>query len=260
MGLIRVVLVDDHPVVLGGLRALLESLADYEVVAEAADGASAVKEVQLTQPDVVLMDVRMPGLDGLAATRAIRAAVPDTAVLMLTMFEDDDAVFNAMRAGARGYLLKGADQIEIDRAIRAVVAGEAIFSPAVATRVLGHFAGTTSVPRPDPFPELTAREREVLDLVATGMRNAAIAQQLFLSQKTVANHFRRSSRSWRWRAGPRRSSGPATKDWVGREPRPGHRDDVARRRLHLGGVGSAPRGRRNRGVLCDGGGGWIPAD
>ena len=186
---IRVVLADDHPVVRGGLRALLESLPTYEVVGEAVDGESAVREVQLTKPDVVLMDVQMPGVDGLEATRRIRAAAPDVAVLVLTMFDDDDTVFAAMKAGAQGYLLKGAEQGEIDRAIRAVVAGEAIFGPGVAARVLRHFADPPAVPDDVPFPELTDREREVLDLVAAGHRNAAIAEELFLSPKTVANHI-----------------------------------------------------------------------
>jgi len=184
---IRVVLVDDHPVVRSGLRALLESLPDYEVVAEATDGEAGVREVQLTNPDVVLMDIRMDGLDGIEATRRIRAAAPGVAVLVLTMFDDDDTVFAAMRAGAQGYLLKGAEQVDIDRAIRAVVAGEAIFSPGVAQRVLGYFAAPPAVA--DPFPDLTAREREVLDLVAAGHRNSAIAEQLVLSPKTVANHI-----------------------------------------------------------------------
>jgi DNA-binding NarL/FixJ family response regulator len=185
---IRVVLADDHPVVRGGLRALLESLPAYEVVGEAVDGDAAVREVQLTKPDVVLMDVQMPGVDGLEATRRIRAAVPDVAVLVLTMFDDDDTVFAGMKAGAQGYLLKGAEQADIDRAIRAVVAGEAIFGPGVAARVLRHFADP---PTADdvPFPQLTDREREVLDLVAAGRRNAAIAEELFLSPKTVANHI-----------------------------------------------------------------------
>ncbi len=184
---IRVLLADDHPVVRSGLRALLDSLTGYEVVAEAIDGESAVREAQLTRPDVVLMDIRMPGIDGIEATRRVCAAVPDTAILVLTMFDDDDTVFAAMRAGAQGYLLKGAEQDEIDRGIRAVVAGEAIFSPGVAQRVLGFFAA--SPVGADPFPELTVREREVLDLVAAGHRNQAIAEALNLSPKTVANHI-----------------------------------------------------------------------
>lgn len=183
---IRVVLADDHPVVRRGLRALLESIEGYEVVAEASDGASAVREVQLARPDAVLMDVMMPGMDGLEATRRIVAALPGIAVLVLTMSDDDDTVLSAMRAGARGYLVKGADQEEIDRAIRAVVAGEAIFSAAVALRVLDQFSQR---PITAPFPQLTSRERDVLELVAQGRRNAAIASELSLSPKTVANHL-----------------------------------------------------------------------
>ncbi|KRC64829.1 LuxR family transcriptional regulator [Aeromicrobium sp. Root236] len=186
--LIRVVLADDHPVVRGGLRALLESIDGYEVVGEAVDGEGAVRETQLQRPDVVLMDIRMPGIDGLEATRRLRVAVPDAMVLVLTMFDDDDTVFAAMQAGARGYLLKGAQQDEIDRAIRAVVAGEAIFGPGVAARVLGHFSQPRTAPEL-PFPELTDREREVLDLVAAGKRNHAIADELALAPKTVANHI-----------------------------------------------------------------------
>lgn len=185
--MITVLLVDDHPVVRRGLRALLDSIDGFEVVAEAEDGGAAVREAQLLKPDVVVMDVQMPGVDGLEATRRITAAVPGTAVLILTMYEDDDVVFGAVRAGARGYLLKGAGQEELDRALRGVVAGEAVFGPGVASRVLAFFAAP---PAPDvAFPELTAREREVLDLVAAGLRNAAIATELELSTKTVANHL-----------------------------------------------------------------------
>jgi DNA-binding NarL/FixJ family response regulator len=185
---VRIVLADDHPVVRGGLRALIETIEGLEVVGEAADGAEAVREVQLSRPDVVLMDVRMPGVDGVEATRRIREAVPETAVLMLTMYDDDATVFTAMQAGARGYLLKGAEQDEIVGAIRAVVAGQAIFGPGVAARVLAHFSAPPTAPDVS-FPELTDREREILDLLAKGQRTGAIAQELYLSPKTVSNHL-----------------------------------------------------------------------
>lgn len=187
-GVIRVLIADDHPVVRSGLKALINSIDDFEVIADVADGQSAIRETQLLRPDVVIMDVQMPGVDGLEATRRIRSSSPDVAVLVLTMFDDDDTVFAAMQAGARGYLLKGAEQEEIHRALRSVVAGEAIFGPGIASRVLGYF----STPRPEastPFPELTPREREVLDRVAAGQRNGVIAQELFLSPKTVSNHM-----------------------------------------------------------------------
>ena len=187
---VRIVLADDHPVVRGGLRALLATIDGFEVVGEAADGEAAVREAQLLRPDVVLMDVRMPGLDGVEATRRIRDAAPDTAVLMLTMYDDDATVFTAMQAGARGYLLKGAEQEEIVGAIRAVVAGQAIFGPGIAAprpRLLLR-ARRSRRPR-EPFPELTDREREILDLLAAGPRTAAIAATLFLSPKTVSNHL-----------------------------------------------------------------------
>jgi DNA-binding NarL/FixJ family response regulator len=185
---LRVVIADDHPVVRDGLRALLDSLEGFEVVGQAADGAAAVREVQLTSPDVVLMDVRMPVMDGVAATRRIRTACPSTAVVMLTMHDDDATVLTAMQAGARGYLLKHAEQDEIVAAIRAVATGQAIFGPGVASQVLGLLEGRPSVPR-DPFPTLTDRERDVLRLLAAGHRTAAIAERLHLSSKTVSNHL-----------------------------------------------------------------------
>ena len=185
---LRILIADDHPVVRGGLRALIDSLDGLEVAGEAADGEEAVREAQLLRPDVVLMDVRMPGLGGVDATRRIRAAVPETAVLMLTMYDDDATVLTAMQAGARGYLLKGAEQDEIVAAIHAVAAGQAIFGPGIAGRVLDYFAAPP-VPASQPFPELTSRERDILDLLAAGMRTAAIAEQLFLSPKTVSNHL-----------------------------------------------------------------------
>jgi DNA-binding NarL/FixJ family response regulator len=184
---ITVVLVDDHPVVRGGLRALIESFGGFAVVGEAADGDEALREVQLHHPDVVIMDVLMPHVDGVEATRRIVRAAPQTAVLVLSMAEDDDVVFAAMQAGARGYLLKGAAQEEIDRALKAVVAGEAIFGPGVAARVLGIFNREPAAA--EPFPDLTPRERDVLELVAQGRRNAAIATALGMAPKTVANHL-----------------------------------------------------------------------
>lgn len=183
---VRVLLVDDHPVVRRGLAALLESLPGIEVVAQADSGTAAVREAQLSRPDVVVMDIQLPGVDGVEATRRIVAALPATAVLVLTMFDDDGTVLAAMRAGARGYLLKGAGQEEIRRAILAVAGGEAIFGPLVAARVLGHL---TAPPRAAvAFPELTSREREVLDRIAAGQGNAGIAAALRLSVKTVGNH------------------------------------------------------------------------
>jgi DNA-binding NarL/FixJ family response regulator len=184
---IRVLVADDHPLVRQGLQAALAPMPEVEIVAEAATGSAAVREAVLHRPDVVVMDLQMPDLNGIDATRELRRAVPEAAVLVLTMFDDDDSVFAAMRAGARGYVLKGAEQQEIARAITAVAAGEAIFGPAVATRVLAYFA--TPPPTPTPFPELTAREREVLNLLAAGRNNHQIAQQLTLSGKTVANHI-----------------------------------------------------------------------
>lgn len=185
-GRLRLLLADDHPMFRSGLRLVIEAPGDFEVVGEAANGEAAVQLAADLQPDIVVMDLRMPGLNGIDATRRITATSPHVAVLVLTMFDDDNSVFMAMRAGARGYVLKGADDEEIIRAIRAVGNGEAIFGPAIARRVLGYFAGPVAAPA---FPELTAREREVLDLVATGRNNGEIARQLSVSVKTVRNHL-----------------------------------------------------------------------
>jgi DNA-binding NarL/FixJ family response regulator len=185
---IRVLLADDHPVVRRGLAALLGTLEGIEVVGEATDGEAAVRETQLLRPDVVLMDVRMPGTDGVEATRQIRSVAPDAAVLILTMHDDDATVFTAMQAGARGYLLKGAEQDEIAGAIRAVAAGQAIFGPGIASRLLDHFENPPE-PAADAFPDLTPREREILDLLARGGRTAEIARTLHLSPKTVSNNL-----------------------------------------------------------------------
>jgi len=184
---VRVAVADDHPVVRDGLRALLTTLSTMELVAEAATGRQAVRAAVVDKPDVLVMDLRMPDLDGATATAEIARVAPDVAVLVLTMFDDDESVFAAMRAGARGYLVKGASQDEIVRAINAVAAGEAIFGPGVARRVLRYFAAPPKLAEP-AFPELTAREREVLDLVAAGLSNAAIAARLRLAVKTVGNH------------------------------------------------------------------------
>lgn len=184
---IRVVVADDHPIVREGLAALLGSLSGFEVVGVATTGREAIREVVTTQPDVAVLDLQMPDVDGFAATREIARAAPETAVLVLTMCEDDDSLFTAMRAGARGYLVKGAEQDEIARAIRAVAAGEAIFGPGVAQRMLGFFSGPPPATA-EPFPELTAREREILDLLAAGLSNSAIGARLGVAPKTVANN------------------------------------------------------------------------
>jgi DNA-binding NarL/FixJ family response regulator len=184
---VRVVVADDHPIVRDGLRALLTSIPDVELVGEATTGREAVRSAVTDRPDVIVMDLRMPDLDGTSATAEICRVAPDVAVLVLTMLDDDDSVFAAMRAGARGYLVKGASQQEIVRAITAVAAGEAIFGPGVARRVLRYFASPPAAAAP-AFPELSPREREVLDLIAGGLTNAAIAGRLGLSAKTVGNH------------------------------------------------------------------------
>jgi DNA-binding NarL/FixJ family response regulator len=182
-----VVLADDHPAYRLGLAQMLDDVEGIELLGQAADGEEVVRLGAELAPDVVVMDLRMPSIDGIEATRKLRDASPRTAVIVLTMFEDDNSVFAAMRAGALGYLLKGAEQDEIVGAIRAVARGEAIFGPEIARRVIAHFAGMTGTAAV-PFPTLTAREREILELIASGMGNAAIAQQLFLTLKTVRNH------------------------------------------------------------------------
>ena len=184
---LRVLLADDHPVFLGGLEAALDGLADLEVVGLARDGDEVVEAATRLRPDVVLMDLRMPAGGGVPATARIVAALPGTAVVVLTMSEDDDSVFAALRAGARGYLLKESDAEDIARAVRAVAAGEAVFGPRVADKVVAFFAAarTTSAV---PFPQLTDREREVLDLVARGADNRTVARRLTLSEKNVRNH------------------------------------------------------------------------
>jgi DNA-binding NarL/FixJ family response regulator len=185
---IRVLIADDHPLFRDGLRTLLTAMPETEVVGEAATGEEAIAQARTLQPDVILMDLHMPGLNGIEATRLILHTSPHIGVLVLTMFEDDDSVFAAMRAGARGYLLKGADQVEIARALTVVSHGEAIFSSAIANRLTHYFATLGKTSPPQAFPELTEREREILALIAQGWNNAEIAGRLVLSQKTVRNH------------------------------------------------------------------------
>ena len=187
MEAIRVLIADDHARFREGLRVMLRREDELTVVGEAADGDAAVALAADLQPDVVLMDLQMPGMHGVAATRQIIETSPHIRVLVLTMYEDDDMVFAALRAGARGYVLKGADKAELLRAIRGVASGEAIFGPAVAHRLMHFFA--TQRPTPAPaFPELTEREREILGMIAQGWNNTEIASRLVVSLKTVRNH------------------------------------------------------------------------
>ena len=183
---LRVLVVEDHPLFRRGVIGLLQAAEGLSVVGTAGSGEEAVNLAAQLRPDVVLMDLQLPGISGIEATRAIVGADPDVRVLVLTLFEDEDSVFLALRAGARGYVLKDADEEELTGAIRSVARGEAIFSRAVAERVLTFFA----VPRPAPkvFPELSDREREILSLIAAGHPNPSIARNLSLSPKTVANY------------------------------------------------------------------------
>jgi DNA-binding NarL/FixJ family response regulator len=188
---IRILIADDHPLFRDGLRALLESVADMQIIGEAATGDEALVQARVLQPDVILMDIKMPGLNGIEATRRILQTSPHIRILILTMFEDDESVFAAVRAGARGYLLKGAVQEETLRAIRAVASGEAIFGPTVASRLMHYFGSTRPTARSGPaqfFPELTDREYEILTLIAQRKSNAQIATHFVLSPKTVRNH------------------------------------------------------------------------
>ena len=185
---IRVLIAEDNDRFRRGLRALLEVTPDTEIAGEAADGAEAVALAEQLQPDVILMDLRMPGMDGIEATRRILETSPHIGILMLTMFEDDDSVFAAMRAGARGYLLKGALKAEILRAVRGVASGEAIFGPAIARRLMQYFAASRPEGTAIAFPQLTEREREILTLMAGHRTNPEIAHRLSLSDKTVRNH------------------------------------------------------------------------
>jgi DNA-binding NarL/FixJ family response regulator len=183
---IRILIVDDHPVFRFGLRTLLQAEPGMQVVGEATSGDEAIALVEQLDPDIVLMDLNMPGCNGIEATRRILHRHPQIGILVITMF-DDDSIFAAMQAGARGYVLKGAEGDETLRAIRAVTNGEAIFSPAVAQRLIRYFSAPPPSTPARAFPELTERERDVLGLIAKGLSNTAIAERLVLSPKTVRN-------------------------------------------------------------------------
>ncbi len=185
---IRVLIADDHPFYREGVRTMLSVAPDIDVAGEAASGDEAVAQAATLQPDVILMDLKMPGLNGVEAARRILRTSPHIGVLVLTMFEADESVFAAMRAGARGYLLKDVDQDELVRAIKAVSRGEAIFSPAIAERLIRYFAALRHPAADLAFPELTDREREILQSIAQGHSNAEIAERLLLRTKTVQNH------------------------------------------------------------------------
>lgn len=186
---VRVLVVDDHQLFRDGLRALIDSVPDCELVGEATTGEDAVRLALELQPDVILMDVKMPDMDGIWATRQIVGTSPHIGILVLTMLEDDNSVFTAMQAGAQGYLLKGAGHDEMLRAIQAVAEGQAIFSPAIATRMMDFFNTMRPAKASNVFPELTNREREVLGLIARGSNNSEIAREPVISPKTVSNHI-----------------------------------------------------------------------
>jgi DNA-binding NarL/FixJ family response regulator len=185
---IHVLIADDHSLYREGVRKMLSVAEDIEIIGEATNGDEAVTQALVLQPDVILMDLKMPGINGIEATRRILYASPRIGVMVLTMFETDETVFAAMRAGARGYMLKDADQEEVIRAVKAVSRGEAIFSPAIAERLIHYFAALKPATVDQAFPELTDREREILHLIAQGHSNSTIAERLLLSIKTVQNH------------------------------------------------------------------------
>jgi DNA-binding NarL/FixJ family response regulator len=188
MEALRVLIADDHPLFRHGVREFLNLALDIQLVGEATSGEEAITQANTLQPDVILMDVNMPGVNGIEATRRILHDSPHIRILVVTMFEDDGTVFAAMRAGARGYILKDAEKENILRAIQAVASGEAIFSPTIATRLIDFFATQSSTLPKEIFPSLTEREREILQLIARGQSNADIARELSLSPKTIYNY------------------------------------------------------------------------
>jgi DNA-binding NarL/FixJ family response regulator len=187
--MVRVLIADDHPVFRFGLRTLLKADPTLEIVGEAMNGKEAIAQTSELSPDVILMDLNMPGMNGIQAIRRILTDHPEVHILVLTMFDDDDSVFAAMRAGARGYLLKGAEGGETLQAIHVVSTGEAIFSPSIAQRLMQYFGASRPRGADQPFPDLTEREREVLALIAQGYTNQAIAERLVITPKTVRNHI-----------------------------------------------------------------------
>ena len=190
---IRVLIADDHALFREGLRALLNAMPDIEIVGEASDGEAATAQAEAAQPDVILMDINMPGINGIEATRRILSAHPSPGIIMVTMLEDDASVFAAMKAGARGYVLKGAHHEDILQAIRTVAGGQAVFGPAIAARMMTFFQNLSASPQSisptSAFPDLTDREREVLELMTQGASNKDIAEKLVISGKTVSNHI-----------------------------------------------------------------------
>lgn len=190
---IRVLISDDHALFREGLRALLTATPDLEVAGEATDGESAVKQARNLQPDVILMDINMPDINGIEATRRILSTFPNLGIIMVTMLEDDASLFAAMKAGARGYVLKGAHHEDILQAIHTVADGQAVFGPAIAARMMMFFQNLNVTPKPkipaEVFPELTDREREILQLMTQGASNKDLADKLVISGKTVSNHI-----------------------------------------------------------------------
>ena len=184
----RVLVADDHNLFRYGIKAMLANAEGFEVVGEAATGEEVVEKVTQTRPDLILMDIQMPGINGIEATRRVLERDPKIGVVVVTMFEDDDSVFSAMRAGARGYVLKGADAQEVLKVVGAVAEGEAHFGPEIARRLMAFFSAPKPAAPSEAFPELTAREAELLDLIARGLNNTEIAKRLYVSQKTVRNH------------------------------------------------------------------------
>jgi len=178
---------DDHNLFRYGIKAMLANAEGFEVVGEAASGEEVVEKVAQTRPDIILMDIQMPGINGIEATRRVLEKYPSIGVVVVTMFEDD-SVFAAMRAGARGYVLKGADAEEVLKVVGAVAKGEAHFGPEIARRLMAYFSAPKPAAPSEAFPELTAREAELLDLIARGLNNAEIAKRLYVSPKTVRNH------------------------------------------------------------------------